>query len=94
MKTTRIAFGIAAATLAFAPAARANCRVHNDTKYSFEVASGHTSNQLVSSHTTTTIDAGKIIGKSKDGKSVGGFCRDGEEIEIKEDQGVPMIVPK
>jgi hypothetical protein len=74
--------------------ALANCRIHNDTSYSFTVESGNTSNQSVSSHSETSIAAGKIIGRSKEGKTVGGFCKDGDHLEIKDDHGVPILMPK
>jgi hypothetical protein len=75
-------------------AARASCRIHNDTNYSFTVESGNTSNQSVGSHTETSIAAGKIIGRSKEGKTVSGFCKDGDQLEIKDDHGVPILMPK
>jgi hypothetical protein len=75
-------------------AASASCRIHNDTGYSFTVESGNTSNQSVGSHTETSIAAGKIIGKSKEGKTVSGFCKDGDSLEIKDDHGVPILMPK
>jgi hypothetical protein len=79
-----------------APAARAlaTCRIFNDTKYSFTIESGNTSNQAVNAHTHTTIAPGKVLGKSRDGKSVGGFCKDGEEVVIKEEKGVVFLQPK
>ncbi len=74
--------------------ASASCRVANETKYSFTVESGNTSNQSVGSHTTTSIAAGKILGKSKEGKTVSGFCKDGDNLVIKEEKGVPILMPK
>jgi len=74
--------------------ALASCRVNNQTKYSFTVESGNTSNQSVGSNTSTTIAAGKIIGKSADGKSVSGSCKDGDELVIKEEKGVAILMPK
>lgn len=85
---------IAAAMLFSASYAAASCSIHNDTKYSFTVTSGNTSNQSVGAHTQTSIAAGKIIGKSKEGKTVSGFCKDGDRLEIKEEQGVPILMPK
>ncbi len=83
------------ATLLFsASAAIAGCSIHNDTKYAFTVTSGNTSNQSVGAHTETSIAAGKIIGRSKEGKTVSGFCRDGESVEIKDDHGVPILMSK
>ena len=74
--------------------AAASCGIHNDTNYSFTVESGNTSNQSVGSHTQTSIAAGKIVGRSKEGKTVGGFCKDGDQLEIKDDHGVPVLMPK
>jgi hypothetical protein len=68
--------------------------VANQTKYSFTVESGNTSNQSIGSHTTTSIAAGRIIGKSKDGKSVSGSCKDGDEMKIIEEKGVPILVAR
>jgi hypothetical protein len=77
-----------------AQAALASCRIHNDTSYSFTVESGNTSNQSVGSHTETSIAPGKIIGKSPEGKTVSGFCKDGDHLEIKDDHGVPILMTK
>lgn len=86
---------LSVAALAVAPlAAEASCRIHNETKYSFTVESGNTSNQSVGAHTTTSIAPGKVIAKSKDGKSFGGVCRDGEEVVVKEERGVVLMMPK
>jgi hypothetical protein len=88
-----IASTAAALTVAVtAHAALASCRVHNDTNYSFTVESGNTSNQSVGSHTETSIAPGKIIGRSKEGKTVSGFCKDGDRLEIKDDHGVPILM--
>jgi hypothetical protein len=85
---------VAAFLLCSASYASASCSIHNDTNYSFTVTSGNTSNQSVSSHSQTSIAAGKILGKSKEGKTIGGFCKDGDKLEIKEEQGVPILMPK
>ena len=74
--------------------ASASCAIHNDTSWSFTVTSGNTSNQRVGAHTQTSIAAGKIVGKSKEGKTIGGFCKDGDKLEIKNEKGVPILVPK
>jgi hypothetical protein len=58
------------------------------------VTSGNTSNQSLGAHTTTTIASGKILGKSKEGKTIGGSCKDGDDLVVKEEQGVPLILPK
>lgn len=81
-------------TTFFASSAYASCRIFNDTKYSFKVESGNTSNQSVGAHTHTSIAAGKIIAKGDQGKSFGGFCRDGDELVVKEEKGVVIMMPK
>ena len=70
--------------------AAASCRVSNETGYSFTVASGNVSNQRVGAHTTTTIAAGKIQGKSDEGKTISGSCKDGGDLVIQEKNGVPL----
>jgi len=77
-----------------APAVWAACRISNQTSYTFLVSSGNTSNQSLGAHTTTTIASGKILGKSKEGKTIGGSCKDGDDLVVKEEQGVPLILPK
>jgi hypothetical protein len=96
MRVIRIIASTAAALAVFAVAhaAQASCRIHNDTGFSFTVESGNTSNQSVGSHTETSIAPGKIIGRSKEGKTVSGFCKDGDQLEIKDDHGVPILMSK
>ncbi len=74
--------------------AHASCSIHNDTGWSFTVTSGNTSNQMVGSHTQTTIADGKIVGKSKEGKTISGFCKNGDKLEITDDHGVPVLMVK
>jgi hypothetical protein len=95
MKTSTL-LGLALALACLLPGAYAlaSCSVHNDTNWSFTVTSGNTSNQMVGSHSQTSIAAGKIVGKSKEGKTVGGFCKDGDKLEISDDHGVPVLMPK
>jgi hypothetical protein len=51
--------------------------------------------QSVSAHATTSIAAGKIIGKDeKSGKTISGSCKDGDSLEIKDDHGVPVLSVK
>jgi hypothetical protein len=91
MKTIFAAFAFTAATLV-AHAASASCRIHNDTGWDFKVESGNTSNQSVGAHTTTSIAAGKIKGiDAKSGKSISGQCKDGDELEVKDDHGIPVV---
>jgi hypothetical protein len=91
--TTRIAL-VALALTAYALPASASCRIHNDTSISFTVESGNTSNQSVGSHTETSIAAGRIIGKSKEGKTISGSCKDNDRLEIIDDHGVPVLTVK
>ena len=74
--------------------ALASCRVNNQTGYSFTVSSGNASNQRVGPHTTTTIEAGKIQGKSPEGKTISGSCKDGGDLVIQEKNGVPLLLPR
>jgi len=81
-------------TFATASQAAAACRIANQTGYVFTVASGNASNQSVAAHATATIAPGKIVGKSKEGKTIGGSCKDGDELVIREEQGIPLLLPK
>lgn len=83
------------ATLLFAAPALADCRIHNDTDWDFIVESGITSNQSVDAHSETSIDAGKIKGiDKKDGKTISGTCKDGDHLEITNEDGVPVLSVK
>ncbi len=75
-------------------AAAASCRIHNDTGFDFKVESGNTSNQSVGSHSETSIAAGKVKGVSKEGKTISGFCKDGDRLEIKDEGGIPVMMQK
>jgi len=72
----------------------ASCRVSNETGYTFTVSSGNVSNQRVRAHATTAIEAGKIQGKSEEGKTISGSCKDGGDLVIREKNGVPLLQPK
>jgi hypothetical protein len=52
------------------------------------------SNQKVRGHSTTTIEAGKIQGRSEEGKTISGSCKDGADLVIQEKNGVPLLMPK
>jgi hypothetical protein len=78
----------------FASRAAASCRVTNETGYTFTVSSGNSSNQRVRAHATAAIEAGKIQGKSEEGKTISGSCKDGGELVIVEKNGVPLLQPK
>jgi hypothetical protein len=84
----------AALLAALAAPAAAGCRIRNETKYSFTVTSGNVSNQKVGSNTTTTIAAGTITGKSDDGKTIGGSCKEGDDLVIKDEKGIPVLTLK
>jgi len=90
-----LAASLAASTLFAAHTAIAGCRIHNDTGFDFKVESGNTSNQSVGPHTTTSIASGTIKGvDAKAGKSVSGSCKEGDEVEIKDDHGTPVLSTK
>ena len=55
---------------------------------------GNAANQRVRAHATAAIEAGKIQGKTEDGKTISGSCRDGGEMVIQEKNGVPLLLPK
>jgi len=89
------AVAFATASLAAVPAVWAGCRIKNETKWDFKVESGNTSNQSVGAHTSTTIAAGRIKGiDAKAGTTISGSCKDGEELKIIDDKGVPVLVLK
>ncbi len=92
MRILIVAGTLLATTAAFSSVASARCTIRNETSYSFTVESGNTSNQRVGSHTTTSIDDGRIRARSDDGQSAGGSCGDGETVRIVEDHGTVMIV--
>ena len=71
--------------------AAASCRIKNETGYTFAVASGNVANQKVGAGATTTIAPGKVQGRSDDGKTISGVCKDGGDLVIKEKNGVPLL---
>jgi hypothetical protein len=95
MSRTSIIIGVASGFLLGAGArAAASCRVSNETGYTFTVSSGNAANQRVRAHATSAIEAGKIQGKSDEGKTISGSCKDGGELVIQEKNGVPLLQPK
>ena len=95
MKKLLIGSSFLAASLLVQHLGHAGCRIHNDTSYDFKVESGNTSNQSVGAHTTTTIASGKIKGvDAKAGKTISGSCKDGDELEVKDDHGTPVLSVK
>ena len=77
--------------LLFDRPAAASCRIKNETGYTFSVASGNVPNQKVGARATTTIAPGKVQGRSDDGKTISGVCKDGGDLVIKEKNGVPLL---
>ena len=75
-------------------AARASCVVTNETGFEFVVSSGNSANQKVAPHATTTIEAGKISGKSPEGRTISGSCKDGARLVVQEKNGVPLLLPR
>jgi hypothetical protein len=76
--------------------ARASCLVTNETKLEFVVSSGNAANQKVKANATTTIEAGKVSGKSDDGReirTISGSCKDGARLVVREKNGVPLLMP-
>lgn len=69
----------------------ASCRIKNETNYTFTVASGNVPNQKVGARATTTIAPGKVQGRSSEGKTISGVCKDGGDLVIKEKNGVPLL---
>jgi hypothetical protein len=89
MKTIIIASLLS--TALFASTAAAECRIKNETKWSFKVESGNVSNQSVGANTTTSIAEGKVVGKDeKAGKTFSATCKKGETLKIKDDRGTPV----
>lgn len=89
MKTLLAALIALTATTA---TAAANCRIKNETKWSFKVESGNVSNQSVGAHTTTSIADGRIVGKDeKSGKTISGSCKNGDSLRIRDDRGIPVL---
>jgi hypothetical protein len=74
--------------------AQASCIVTNETAYEFVVSSGNSPNQKIGAHATTTIEAGKISGKSPEGRTISGSCKDGARLVVQEKNGVPLLLPK
>ncbi len=92
MKT--LCMALVAAGALFSLEAQASCRIRNETRYSFTVESGNTSNQSVGGNTTTSIASGKVKGVSKEGKTISGSCRDGDELVVKDEGGIPVMTVK
>jgi hypothetical protein len=94
MSRLAVTICVASGLLGAGSRATASCRVTNETSYTFTVSSGNAPNQRVRAHATSAIEAGKIQGKSDEGKTISGSCRDGGEMVILEKNGVPLLQPK
>jgi hypothetical protein len=92
-RTASVVVAVWVGALGAAPAA-ASCLVKNETEYAFVVSSGNSSNQQVNAHATTTIEAGKVSGKSAEGRTISGACKDGGSLVIIEKNGVPLLMPR
>jgi len=92
-RLTVMIFAVSGLLAAGGSRAAASCRVTNETGYTFIVASGNVSNQRVRAHATSAIEAGKIQGKSDEGKTISGTCKDGGDLVIREKNGVPLLQP-
>jgi hypothetical protein len=80
--------------LAGTPGVLASCRITNQTGYDFVIASGNVGDQRVKAHGITTIAPGKVLGKTDEGRTISGVCKDGGDLVIKEQDGVPRLMPK
>lgn len=96
MTMQRIAtlFIAAAAVTVFSAEAFASCSVQNRTKYDFTVTSGNTSNQKLRGRSSMSIASGTITGKSPEGKTISGSCKDGDSLVVEEKRGVPVLEHK
>jgi hypothetical protein len=73
--------------------AHASCLVKNETGWEFLISSGNAADQKLGAHAATTIEAGKISGKSPEGKTISGSCKDGSRLVVREKNGVPLLMP-
>jgi hypothetical protein len=94
MPRTGLVFVMVAGASLVSAAAHGSCVVTNETGYEFVVSSGNAPNQKVGAHATTTIEAGKIAGKSAEGRTISGSCKDGARLVVREKNGVPLLLPK
>jgi hypothetical protein len=94
MPRAGLVLGLVIGAFLMAARAHASCVVTNETAYEFVVSSGNSPNQKVGAHATTTIEAGKISGKSPEGRTISGSCKDGASLVVQEKNGVPLLLPK
>lgn len=87
-------FAITGAILALSLSANAyaSCQIKNETSKHFTVEYGNVSNRSFGSNHVDSFPAGTISGKSKDGKSFSGSCKDGDRLVIKEENGIIKMV--
>jgi len=84
---------LACGVTALAARASASCLVKNETGWEFVISSGNAADQKLGAHAATTIEAGKISGKSPEGKTISGSCKDGGRLIVREKNGVPLLMP-
>jgi hypothetical protein len=84
---------LASGMTVLAARAGASCLVKNETGWEFVISSGNAANQKLGAHAATTIEAGKIAGKSPEGKTISGSCKDGGRLVVREKNGVPLLSP-
>jgi hypothetical protein len=93
MRKAGMVLVLAGGMAVLAARASASCVVKNETGWEFVIASGNAADQKLAAHATTTIEAGKIAGKSPDGKTISGSCKDGSRLVVHEKNGVPLLMP-
>lgn len=67
--------------------ANARCRITNETTHNFRVDSGDAYGQSLGAHSSTSIEAGDVVGQSSDGREFSTSCEDGEALVVTELQG-------
>jgi hypothetical protein len=65
----------------------AQCRITNETTHNFRVDSGDAYGQSLGAHSSTSIEAGDVVGQSSDGREFSTSCEDGEALVVTELQG-------
>jgi hypothetical protein len=93
MLRARLVLVLAGGMTVLAARAQASCVVKNETGWEFVIASGNAGAQKLAAHAATTVEAGKISGKSPEGKTISGACKDGGRLIVREKNGVPLLLP-
>lgn len=83
----REALFIVAVLVLLSSSVNARCRITNETTHNFRVDSGDTYGQTLGAHSSTSIDAGDIVGQSVDGREFSASCEDGESLVVREVMG-------